>query len=119
MILIIFLAPTTESSPPALSDTPIAGILLAKKRKKKKNRIYFSIHPFRSNSDEFESNMNLETGVFVAPEEGEYEVSFSGLLKSYGGRRVWATLYKLDKDDEGGKKDSSYGTPCIYIFFAF
>ncbi len=44
--------------------------------------------------------MDEEKGVFTAPEEGEYEVAFTGLLKSYGGRRVWATLYKIDKEDQ-------------------
>ncbi len=44
--------------------------------------------------------MDEAKGVFTAPEEGEYEVAFTGLLKSYGGRRVWATLYKIDKEDQ-------------------
>ncbi len=54
----------------------------------------------RSNSASFRRSMDEEKGVFTAPEEGEYEVAFTGLLKSYGGRRVWATLYKIDKEDQ-------------------
>lgn len=45
--------------------------------------------------------IDRQTGIFVAPEDGNYEVSFTGHLKSYNGRRVWATLYKLDKDETG------------------
>ena len=55
----------------------------------------------RSNSAAMERSMDTEKGIFVAPEDGDYEVSFTGLLKSYGGRRVWATLYKLDENDTG------------------
>ena len=45
--------------------------------------------------------MDEETGIFVVPAAGSYEVSFSGLLEAHKGNRVWATLYKLDADANG------------------
>lgn len=54
-----------------------------------------------SSSSEFGKAMNTETGVFTAPEDGNYEVTFTGLLKSYGGNRVWATLYRMEEGKEG------------------
>lgn len=48
--------------------------------------------------------MDQDQGIFQAPEDGAYEVSFTGHLKSYGGNRVWATLYKLKEDDLGKTK---------------
>ena len=56
----------------------------------------------KSTSDSFNRAMDKDEGVFVAPEDGAYEVSFTGHLKSFGGNRVWATLYKLDIGDTGG-----------------
>ena len=49
----------------------------------------------------FGDAMDEETGIFVAPVAGSYEVSFSGLLEAHKGNRVWATLYKLDADANG------------------
>ncbi len=54
-----------------------------------------------ASSSRFGSSMNTEEGVFTTPEDGHYEVTFTGLLKSYGGNRVWATLYKIDEGNEG------------------
>jgi hypothetical protein len=45
--------------------------------------------------------MDNEKGLFQAPEDGYYEVSFTGLLYSASGDRVWATLYKLQEEDTG------------------
>ena len=44
---------------------------------------------------EFETAMETESGIFTAPRSGSYEVTFTGLLKSYNGNRVWSTLYKV------------------------
>ena len=55
----------------------------------------------KASSGEWLDSLDRESGQFVATEAGEYEVSFTGLLKSYGGRRVWATLYKLDDENQG------------------
>jgi hypothetical protein len=52
-------------------------------------------------SNDFESNMNTKSGVFTAPSNGRYQVTFTGLLKSYGGNRVWVTLYKIMEGKEG------------------
>ena len=43
---------------------------------------------------EFETAMEAGSGIFTAPSGGRYEVSFTGLLKSYNGNRAWSTLYK-------------------------
>lgn len=69
-----------------------------------------------SNSASFESAMDPETGVFVAPEAGEYEVSFTGLLASRGGRRVWATLYRLEPEDEGKDDPRVAGASFVGMF---
>ena len=44
---------------------------------------------------DFESAMETDSGIFTAPSSGRYEVSFTGLLKSYNGNRAWSTLYKV------------------------
>ena len=44
---------------------------------------------------EFETAMETDSGIFTAPMSGRYEVTFTGLLKSYNGNRVWSTLYKV------------------------
>lgn len=49
----------------------------------------------------FSLTMDNEKGLFQAPEDGYYEVSFTGLLYSASGDRVWATLYKLKEEDTG------------------
>ena len=43
--------------------------------------------------------METDSGIFTAPRSGRYEVTFTGLLKSYNGNRVWSTLYKVDEQD--------------------
>ena len=43
--------------------------------------------------------METDSGIFTAPRSGRYEVTFTGLLKSYNGNRVWSTLYKVDAQD--------------------
>jgi len=62
------------------------------------------------------SAVDAQRGLFVAPEDGHYEISFSGHLMSKGGRRVWATLYKLRADEEDKNDPGVSGASFLGMF---
>ena len=46
------------------------------------------------NPRSLENMMDKNKGIFKAPADGIYEISFTRLLKSYNGKRIWANLLK-------------------------
>jgi hypothetical protein len=48
-----------------------------------------------------ESGVDTKSGHVTIPEDGYYELSFSGALKTFAGKRIWVTLGKKSVDSKG------------------
>jgi hypothetical protein len=45
--------------------------------------------------------VDADTGVVTVPADGFYEVSFSGALKTFDGKRMWAAIVKKSAGGKG------------------
>jgi hypothetical protein len=50
----------------------------------------------------FDTNVDVEEGLFTAPQDGYYVISFSGHLRSSEGTRIWMKLNKKDATTKKG-----------------
>ena len=45
--------------------------------------------------------VDTETGLVTVPEDGFYELSFGGAMKTFEGKRIWVTIVKKSTDAKG------------------
>jgi len=45
--------------------------------------------------------MNLKSGQVTVPQDGLYEITFTGALKTFNAKRVWVTIVKKPHNEEG------------------
>lgn len=48
-----------------------------------------------------ESSVNTKSGLVTVPQDGFYEITFTGALKTYDAKRIWVTIMKKSKDGKG------------------
>ena len=51
-----------------------------------------------------DSAMDLENGHVTIPAEGFYEISFTGAMKTFDGKRIWATIVKKTNGVKGSQE---------------
>jgi hypothetical protein len=47
-----------------------------------------------SSNDVIGSAIDVDTGHVIIPADGFYEISFTGAMKTFDGKRMWATIVK-------------------------
>ncbi len=51
--------------------------------------------------------IDLKSGVVTVPEDGFYEISLTGAMKTFAGKRIWVTLNKKTGETDGTVNNQS------------